>query len=146
MIFDIPSETPLTTSEPSTLLLFLPLGYLFTVLIEAPILVFGLSKNFTFKQRLFTGFWLTACTYPIVVLVLPILFSDVLRISHVFYLLAAETFAPVAECVLFWFAFRSQMKDDIKTKLRNFMVITVANLLSFGVGEVLNSVRWFGLF
>lgn len=143
MIFDIAPEPSLTTSDPSTLLFFLPLGYLFTVLIEAPILIFGLSRSLTFRQRFFAGFWLTACTYPIVVLVLPILFADVPR---AYYLLVAETFAPVAECVLFWFAFRSQLDNSIKTKLRNFGVITIANLMSFTIGEVMNATRWFGLF
>ena len=143
MLLDIASEPSVTTSDPQTLLLFLPLGYLITVLIEAPVLVFGLSKNFTFRQRLFAGFWLTACTYPIVVLVLPILFADS---SRFLYLLVAETFAPVAECTLFWFAFRNQLNNDFKTKLRNFAVITLANLLSFGIGEILNAVSWFGLF
>lgn len=143
MIFDLAPEPSLTTSDPSTLLVFLPIGYLFTVLVEAPILIFGLSKILTFRQRLFAGFWLTACTYPIVVLVLPILFTDV---SRIYYLIVAETFAPVAECVLFWFVFRNRLDDSFKTKLRNFGVITIANLLSFGIGEAMNAVRWFGLF
>jgi hypothetical protein len=143
MIFDLAPEPTVVTSDPSTLLLFLPLGYIATVLIEAPILVFGLSKSLTFRQRLFAALWLTACTYPIVVLVLPILFASV---SIILYWLVAETFAPVAECVLFWFAFKEKIENDLKTKLRNFGVITIANLLSFGVGEILNTTRWFGLF
>jgi hypothetical protein len=44
--------------------------------------------------RLFAGAWLTACTYPVVWLVLPPLFEE-----RSLYLLAAETFAPVAEWV-----------------------------------------------
>lgn len=143
MLFDLAPEPSITPSDPSALLFFLPVGYLITVLIEAPILVLGLSKNFSFRQRFFAGFWLTACTYPIVVLVFPMLFSDS---SRFLYLLVAETFAPVAECALFWFVFRGQMENNLKTKLRNFGVITLANLLSFGVGEILNSVGWFGLF
>jgi len=144
MFFDEPQpNVNIVTSDPTTLLLFLPVGYIATVLIEAPVLIFGLSKTLTLKQRAFAGFWLTACTYPIVVLVLPILFSNS---SRIIYLAVAETFAPLAECISFWFAFKDKLEPTLKTKLRNFGVITFANLLSFGIGEILNSTRWFGLF
>ncbi len=144
MLFDEPPpDINTVTSDPTTLFLFLPVGYIITVLIEAPVLIFGLSKTLTLKQRAFAGFWLTACTYPIVVLVLSVLFANS---SRFLYLAVAETFAPLAECILFWFAFKDQLEPNIKTKLRNFGVITLANLLSFGIGEIINSTRWFGLY
>ena len=74
---------------------FLPVGYLFTVLIEAPILLLGLSPRHSMRRRLLAGFWLTACTYPIVVLVLPLLIAD-----RTVYLSVAEVFAPFAECMM----------------------------------------------
>ena len=74
---------------------FLPFGYLFSILIETPILLVGLSAHHPVRQRLFAGVWLTACTYPIVVLVLP-LCIDITE-SRTLYLWVAETFAPVAE-------------------------------------------------
>ena len=140
---DVPSAPTLTTSRPSDLWLFLPIGYLFTVAIETPVLILGLSKDLSFKQRLFAGLWLTACTYPIVVLVLPVLFASSARSS---YLLVAESFAPAAECALFWLAFRHQLGPGITVRLRNFAVIIIANLLSFAGGEILNASGWFGLF
>ena len=115
---------------------FLPFGYLLTVLIETPILVIGLSREHTFTRRVVAGFWLTACTYPIVTLVLPLL---MVQYSRAFYLLVAETFAPVAECLLFWMAFGSRGRRD-------FVSIVIANLASFGAGEFLNAWNWFGLF
>src|SRR2546429_5925532 len=81
---------------------FLPLGYLFTILIETPILLLGLSKRHSIKRRLFAGIWLTACTYPIVVLVMPLMLANV---SRAIYLVVAETFAPFVECALFWLAY-----------------------------------------
>lgn len=117
---------------------FLPFGYLLTILIETPILLIGLSSKLSLKQRLLCGVWLTACTYPIVVLVLPTLFYGEARWL---YLLVAEMFAPVAECLLFWMAFRH---CDVGWA-RSFVAIVIANLASFGVGEVLNSFGWFGL-
>jgi hypothetical protein len=143
LAFDEPIEPQLTTSRPSDLWLFLPIGYLFTIAIETPVLLLGLSRRLSFRQRLFAGVWLTACTYPVVVLVLPVLFASS---SRSLYLLVAETFAPVAECALFWLVFHSKLDSSLKSALRNFPVIVMANLLSFIFGEVMNSTRWFGLF
>ena len=141
--FDEAGEPTRTTSRPGDLWLFLPLGYLFTVAIETPVLIFGLSKKFSFKERFLAGLWLTACTYPVVVLVLPVLFAES---SRTLYLLVAETFAPVAECALFWLVFQDRLGSGVRVKLRSFAVITLANLLSFAFGELLNYTRWFGLF
>ena len=51
---------------------FLLRGYLLTIMIELPILWFGLSPHHSRGTRLWAGCWLTACTYPIVILVLPL--------------------------------------------------------------------------
>jgi len=127
--------------QPSDLWRFLPLGYLVTILIETPILVVGLSRRHPLKRKILAGVWLTACTYPIVVLVLPLLFE-----SRFNYLVVAETFAPVAECILFWLAFGENRDTRNRSMWRDFAAIVVANLASFTAGEVLNFVRWFGLF
>ncbi|MBX7060979.1 MAG: hypothetical protein K1X52_04915 [Pyrinomonadaceae bacterium] len=124
----------------SELWYFLPFGYLVTILIETPILLAGLGSKFTFKQKLLSGIWLTACTYPIVVIVLPALFQGSPR---GLYLTVAEIFAPVAECAIFWLAFRG---TEAVSWTRSFAVIIVANLASFGLGEVLNAYNWLGLF
>ncbi len=143
LAFDVAAEPQITNSNPRDLWLFLPLGYLFTVTIEAPVLVCGLPKKFSLRERFFAGLWLTACTYPIVVLVLPTIFASYRRSL---YLLVAETFAPVAECALFWMVFREKLSHGMKGKLHSLAVITLANLLSFALGELMNSARWFGLF
>ncbi len=127
---------------PSYLWHFLPLGYLFSILIETPILLIGLSKRHSLRRRLFAGVWLTACTYPIVVLVLPLLFASASRTG---YLIVAETFAPVAECILFWLAYGESEEVGKASMWRDFGAIVVANLASFLGGEVLNAYGWFGL-
>jgi hypothetical protein len=121
---------------------FLPLGYLLTILVETPVLLVGLSRRHSWKRRLWAGVWLTACTYPIITLVLPRLFSSS---SRTLYLVVAETFAPVAECLLFWIAFGEKEHLGKLSMWRDFIAIVVANLASFGVGEVLNRYEWFGL-
>jgi hypothetical protein len=127
---------------PSELWRFLPLGYLLTILIETPILCVGLSRRHSLARKLLAGVWLTACTYPIVTLVLPLLFSPNQR---ALYLVVAETFAPVGECILFWLAFGKTGELGRPPMWRDFITIIVANLASFGLGEVMNAWGWFGL-
>ena len=122
---------------------FLIPGYLLTILIETPVLLIGLSKRHSIKRRLIAGVWLTACTYPIVVLVLPPLFVNTSRAT---YLVVAETFAPVGECILFWLAYGERTQLGKLSMWRDFATIVVANLASFGLGEVMNAYGWFGLF
>ena len=113
-----------------------------TILIETPILWVGLSRRHPLSRKLLAGVWLTACTYPIVTLVLPLLFNPERR---ALYLVVAETFAPVAECVLFWLAFGTRAEFGKPSMWRDFITIILANLVSFGVGEVINAWGWFGL-
>jgi hypothetical protein len=127
--------------SPNELWRFLPLGYLLTILIETPILCLGLSRRHPLNRKLLAGIWLTACTYPIVTLVLPLLFTPDQRAQ---YLVVAETFAPVAECVLFWLAFGKTEEVGKASIWRDFITIIVANLASFGAGEVMNAWGWFG--
>ena len=127
---------------PSELWRFFPIGYLLTIAIETPILVIGLSERHSTRRRLLAGVWLTACTYPIVTLVLPLV---LVNHSRGLFLLVAEVFAPVAECVLFWLAFGSKERLATTGMWRDFLAIVVANLASFGVGEILNAWHWFGL-
>ncbi len=127
----------------SELWFFLPFGYLVTILIETPILLVGLPRKLTLRHKLASGVWLTACTYPIVVIVLATIFYGSPR---ALYLLVAETFAPVAECTLFWLAFRGKGILEKRDWIRSFAAIVAANLASFGIGEFLGRMGWFGLF
>src|SRR5207248_11590712 len=107
-------------------------GYLFTIVVETAVLVALLSRRHPVRVRLFAGVWLSACTYPVVWLVLPPLFSE-----RWLYLLVAETFAPAAECALFWLAFVRRLPPDRGATVRDLLAIVVANLASFGTGEVI---------
>ena len=110
---------------------FLLIGYLTTVAIETPILWFGLHPRHDAKTRLFAGAWLTACTYPIVILVLPPLTGS-------YYTPIAETFAPLAEIL----AFQSLncVTHDFSlspSQIRDAAAILAANLASFALGTLL---------
>jgi hypothetical protein len=109
-------------------------GYLFTISIETPILIFGLSRRHPLRHRVFAGFWLTACTYPFVWLVFPALIN--LGTNRNLYLLVAETFAPLAECLLFWLAFGTAKPRTRAAFWQDMAVITIANLRSFVLGEL----------
>jgi hypothetical protein len=128
--------------SPSDLWRFLIIGYPFTILIETPILLIGLSKRHSIKRRLVAGVWLTACTYPIVVLVMPLVFANT---SRAMYLTVAETFAPLAECILFWLAYGTTAEFGTRSMWQDFATIVCANLASFIGGEILNAYGWFGL-
>lgn len=130
--------------DPNELWAFLPWGYLLTVAIELPILLVGLSPRHSLRVRVTAGFWLTACTYPIVVLVLPLLID-----SRATYLLVAETFAPLAECLLFYAAYiRPRVNIEPphmpRSTWRDLAAITLANLSSFGLGELLSYLNLLG--
>ncbi|HYG73484.1 MAG TPA: hypothetical protein VEK08_00525 [Planctomycetota bacterium] len=117
---------------------FLPLGYALTILIETPILLAFLSRRHSISRRLLAGVWLTACTYPIVVLVLPFLFS-----SRLNYLLVAETFAPGAECLLFWLAFIKGKPEATRRSIAvDMATVAGANLCSFAAGEWMQAAGW----
>lgn len=107
-------------------------GYTLTVAVETAVLLAGLSRRHPVRARLFAGVWLTACTYPVVWLVLPPLLPD-----RAAYLVVAETFAPAAECALFWLAFVKPLPPDRRATTRDMAAIVLANLASFGVGELI---------
>ena len=106
--------------------------YLLTIAIETAVLFVGLSARHSIRVKVFAGIWLTACTFPVVWMVLPPFFPE-----RELYLLVAETFAPVAECALFWLTFVRPLAPDRRATVRDFATITLANLCSFGLGEVL---------
>jgi hypothetical protein len=111
---------------------FLPLGYVATVAVELPILLLGLARRHPVRVRVLAGFWLTACTYPVVVLALPPLFGPEARWV---YLAVAETFAPLAECALFSLAYHAEAAGSRGERLRDWAAIVGANLASFLLGE-----------
>jgi hypothetical protein len=124
--------------------LFLQFAFflLMTILIETPVLLVGLSQRHSPGRRLFAGVWLNACSYPIVFFVVPQIYDPVNQ--RVPYLIVAEIFAPVCECFLFWMAF---LKDDKSGAgksafVRDMATIVIANLASFGLGEVILVRGW----
>jgi hypothetical protein len=109
--------------------------YLLTIAVETAVLLVGLSRRHPLRVKLFAGVWLTACTYPVVWLVLPELFAERWQ-----YLLVAETFAPLAECALFWYGFLRGLPRD-RAFCRDMLAIVLANLASFGMGELIHALQ-----
>ena len=122
----------------------LPLGYCLSIVLETPVLLVGLSPRHSIARRLLAGVWLTACTYPIVVLVLPQLVWRPLGEGGYWpYVAVAEVFAPAAECLLFWLAFwKSPAPMEAEQPAasgrwhfaRDMLAIVAANLTSFLAG------------
>ena len=123
----------------------MPLAYALTVALEMPVLLVGLSRSHPLKRKIAAGFWLTACTYPIVVLALPLLFDIRHQASnYTMYLAVAETFAPLAECVIFALAFHHKYTPRAE-RWRDYIAITLANLASFVIGMQIPLEDWIGL-
>ena len=118
--------------DADTLWSFLPWGSVFTVAVELPVLLVGLSARHTIRDRVAAGLALTAFTYPIVVCVMPPLVWG--PWGRGWYLVVAETFAPLAECLLFRLV--SGPAPDRRSAVRDCGAIVLANLLSFGLGEL----------
>ena len=116
------------------------IGFALTVLIETPLLMVALSPRHPWRHRLFAGAWLTSCSYPIVVVVLPYFFSP--AGDRLTYLLVAETFAPASECLLFWAAFHRKQGLPRATLAHDYATIVVANLASFAFGELWYIPLW----
>jgi hypothetical protein len=143
--------------DPGELWRFLPIGYVLTVLIETPILCLALSRRHRLRDRIIAGLWLTGVTYPIVVITFPLLLGDLefgpLSPRGV-YLAIAETFAPVAECGLFYLAYirgrhppeGESSPANRRATLRDLAAIVAANLASFGLGELLPVGKFFRSF
>ena len=111
--------------------------YALTVAFETPVLLIGLSRRHSIGSRVFASIWLNACSYPVVFFVFPQLFEERAQ-----YLLVAEIFAPVSECLLFWLAFIRGRSRDVNATVRDMVTVVLANLTSFGVGELLNHFVW----
>jgi hypothetical protein len=142
-LFDEPPTQLIEAVSTSYLWSFFVIGFPTTVFIETIVLLFLLPPKLSLTQKLLCGVWLTACTYPIVVLVLPPLLSP---ISWTLYLWVAELYAHFGECFFFWLAFRGREDFETRDWIRSFIAILLANFASFSIGEVLNAYRWFGLF
>lgn len=112
---------------------WMPLYYLITVAVELSVLWFALSRRHTARTKLFAGFWLTACTYPILWLVLPPFFDD-----YWTYMAVGETLVPLFECGLFWVVFVRRLPPNPPATGRDMAAVIAANVTSFLFGLVLN--------
>jgi hypothetical protein len=110
-------------------------GYGLTVVVETLVLTVGLSKRHSLAVRSFAAAWLTACTYPAVNVIIPFLFKS--TEAYLAEVLTAESFAAVVECALFWAAFGRHGNPERQALGRDFTAIILANIASFGCGELL---------
>ena len=114
--------------DPIALWHWMPIGYAVTLAIETPVLLIGLRRSLPSGwMRVAAACWLTGVTYPIVVIVLPLLLWPIATYGT--YLAVAESFAIVTECVLYKLIWRGSRRDVV--------VVALANVLSAAVAWVL---------
>ena len=73
-------------------------GYLFTVAVETPVLLVGLSPPHSWWRRIVAGVWLNACSYPIVVIAMPALLGESHHYADLLFSWGART-APASTLV-----------------------------------------------
>ena len=112
-------------------LLFLAFGYLATVAIEAPLLVAFLPSHYSLRTRIGCGFWLTACTYPVVVLVIPNIAYG--PFTWPVALLVTEIWVALTEVALLRAVSGRRLFASFR---REDWVVVLANLASFLAGEL----------
>lgn len=123
--------------------MFLPVGYVLTVLIETPVLIVGLSPRHSTARKIASSIWLNACSYPVVALVLPLVLAGW---PKAVYVAVAEVFAPVCECLLFLAAFYGPGELWRRDMWRDVGAVTAANIVSFSIGELIIAAGLFARF
>ena len=108
-------------------------GYLLTVAVETPVLLVALSPAHGWRRRLAAGLWLTACTYPLLLLALPLLIHPAAHPTA--YIAVGEVGVAAAESALFHLAFNQGADRPRSWCWRDTMAIVGANLASYGVGR-----------
>ena len=116
------------------------LGYLLTISLEMPVLLVGLGQRYSVKERLLAGILLTTCSYPFITILFPLIWNPYRQYRT--YITVSEIFAPLCECLVFAFFFQRRKCLSLKQRSLDFVVIILANLLSFLWGEWL---KWLGL-
>lgn len=114
---------------------WMPVYYLITVAVELSVLWFALSRRYSSRSKWVAGFWLTACTYPILWLVLPPFFDD-----YWTYMAVGETLVPLIECGLFWAVFIRPLPPNRLATRRDMAAVVAANVSSFLFGLLVNAV------
>ncbi len=112
-------------------------AWFWTVVIEGVVLWFLLPPIRAPRLRLGAALWLSSCTIPVVHLSFPVLTEH--GWTTVWWIAAAELFAPLAECLLFAAILRAGRMPAMT--VRDATAIVVANLISFGSGELWYALR-----
>ncbi|MBX9687307.1 MAG: hypothetical protein K2X27_11435 [Candidatus Obscuribacterales bacterium] len=112
-------------------------GYLLTIVLEAPILVWGLGARYKLKEKILAVPLLTACSYPFVTILFPIIWNP--YEIYPCYITISETFAPLFECLIFALLFQKAKVISLNQRCSDFLVIILANLFSFVCGEFLKA-------
>lgn len=123
---------------------WLAVGYVATVLMEAPVLLLLLSARHPWQRRLFAGVWLTACTYPAFVLALPVIVApDPSPEGYRRVIIVGEVLVFAAEVLIFRLAFGGPGSGGDGWSWRDAGAVVAANAVSLGVGELLHQTGFF---
>lgn len=123
--------------DPLTLTRITVTGYLLTISIETPVLLFGLANRYSIKEKLFAGALLTGFSYPFVAVFFSMIWNPYK--DYATYVTVSEIFAPLSECLLFALLFQTRKKLSARERTIDFAVVVLANLLSYLSGELMKA-------
>ncbi|MBI5831749.1 MAG: hypothetical protein HZB16_05465 [Armatimonadetes bacterium] len=108
-------------------------GYALGVVVETPVLLATLSPAHGWRRRCAAGLWLTACTYPLLVMVLPVFIDPDTAWTR--YVVVGEVAVAVTESALFYLAFNRGTQRPRRWLVQDVVAVVLANLASYLVGR-----------
>src|SRR5437762_8105570 len=119
-------------------MVFVLIAYLVIVLLDAPILLFGLSIGHSKLIRLLAALWVAACALPLGVFIPGVILAPGNTLSFVLAVVAGLAIAAVViEGALYWAFFRRGERSKEVSLRRDITAITGANLAAIAMGRVI---------
>jgi hypothetical protein len=119
-------------------MVFVLIVYLVVVLLDAPILLFGLSVAHSRLLRILTALWVAACALPLAVFIPGVILAPGNTLSFVLGVIAGLVIAAtVIEGALYWAFFRRGGRSKDVSLRRDVTAIIGANLAVIAVGRVI---------
>jgi hypothetical protein len=119
-------------------MVFFLIVYLVVVLVDAPILLFGLSSAHSRPLRVLTALWVAACALPLAVFIPGVILAPGNTLSFVLGAIAGLVIAAtVIESALYWAFFRRGERSKDVSVRRDVSAIIGANLAVIALGRVI---------
>jgi hypothetical protein len=112
--------------------------YLILVLLDAPILLFGLSGAHSRLLRLLAALWVAACAFPLGAFIPGVILTRTNTFSFVLAVVTGLVIAAaVIEGALYWIFYKRRQRSKEVSLRRDVTAIIAANLVAIAMGRVI---------